>query len=64
MLGVPCSTFYAWRGQAETPTQARRRAFAVEVDRVRGVTTDVGLPPGRGAAEPGGRGCSVGLVAT
>jgi putative transposase len=33
-LGVPRSSFYAWRNRAETPTQARRRELAVEVRRV------------------------------
>jgi putative transposase len=31
LLRVPRSSFYAWTNRAETPTQARRRALAVEV---------------------------------
>ncbi|SNR64565.1 IS3 family transposase [Blastococcus mobilis] len=31
LLRVPRSSFYAWAGRVETPTQARRRALAVEV---------------------------------
>jgi putative transposase len=34
VLGVPRSSFYAWRNKAETPTAARRRELAVEVARV------------------------------
>jgi transposase InsO family protein len=34
LLGVPRSSFYAWRHRAETTTQARRRQLAVEVKRV------------------------------
>jgi transposase InsO family protein len=34
LLGVPRSTFYYWRGRAETQTEARRRVLAVEVKRV------------------------------
>jgi hypothetical protein len=31
LLGVARSTYYAWTNRAETATQARRRALAVEV---------------------------------
>jgi putative transposase len=31
LLKVPRSSFYAWTNRAQTPTQARRRALAVEV---------------------------------
>ena len=31
LLGVPCSSFYAWRNRAETATAARRRELAVRV---------------------------------
>jgi putative transposase len=31
LLGVPRSSFYAWRHQAETPTAARRRELAALV---------------------------------
>ena len=34
LLGVPRSSFYAWRNRAETATQARRRALAAHVRRV------------------------------
>lgn len=34
MLGVPRSSFYAWRHRAETPTAARRRELAEHVRRV------------------------------
>jgi putative transposase len=34
LLGVPRSSFYAWRNRAETATQARRRALAAHVQRV------------------------------
>ena len=31
LLGVPRSSFYAWRNRAETATAARRRELAVRV---------------------------------
>ena len=34
LLGVPRSSFYAWRHRAETVTAARRRELAVQVRRV------------------------------
>jgi hypothetical protein len=34
LLGVPRSSFYAWRHRVETPTQARRRGLAGHVARV------------------------------
>jgi transposase InsO family protein len=34
LLGVPRSSFYAWRNRAETPTAARRRELAEQVRRV------------------------------
>jgi transposase-like protein len=34
LLGVPPSSFYAWRNKAETATVARRRELAVQVRRV------------------------------
>jgi len=36
LLGVPRSSFYAWRNKAETATAARRRELAVHVRRVFG----------------------------
>jgi putative transposase len=64
MLNVPRSSFYAWRSRVETPTGARRRELAVEVQRV--------FAFGRGAfgcrrvaaqLNREGHECSVGLVA-
>ena len=64
LLGVPRSSFYAWRNRAETPTAARRRELAGLVRRV--------FAAGRGAygcrrvaaqLNREGRDCSVGLVA-
>jgi transposase InsO family protein len=64
LLGVPRSSFYAWRNKAETATAARRRELAVHVRRVFG--------EGRGAygcrrvaaqLNRDGHSCSVGLVA-
>jgi putative transposase len=64
LLGVPRSSFYAWRNRAETATAARRRELAVQVRRV--------FDAGRGAygcrrvaaqLNRDGHACSVGLVA-
>jgi putative transposase len=64
LLGVPRSSFYAWRNRAETATAARRRELAVQVRRV--------FDAGRGAygcrrvaaqLNRDGHPCSVGLVA-
>jgi transposase InsO family protein len=64
LLGVPRSSFYAWRCRAETATAARRRELAAQVRRVFGA--------GRGAygcrrvaaqLNREGHPCSVGLVA-
>jgi transposase InsO family protein len=64
LLGVPRSSFYAWRNRAETATAARRRELAVQVRRVFG--------EGRGSygcrrvaaqLNRDGHRCSVGLVA-
>jgi putative transposase len=64
MLGVPRSSFYAWRNRAETATAARRRELAAQVRRV--------FEAGRGAygcrrvaaqLNREGHPCSVGLVA-
>jgi transposase InsO family protein len=64
MLGVPRSSFYAWRNRVETPTRARRRALAVEINRV---FEDSRQTSGcrRIAAQLNREGieCSVGLVA-
>ena len=64
LLGVPRSSFYAWRNKAETATAARRRELAAQVRRVFGA--------GRGAygcrrvaaqLNRDGHPCSVGLAA-
>jgi putative transposase len=64
LLGVPRSSFYAWRGRAETLAAARRRELAGHVSRA--------FEAGRGAygcrrvaaaLNRGGHRCSVGLVA-
>ena len=64
LLGVPRSSFYAWRNRAETATAARRRELGVHVRRV--------FAAGRGAygcrrvaaqLNRDGHPCSVGLVA-
>jgi putative transposase len=64
LLGVPRSSFYAWRRRAESPSAARRRELAVHVARV--------FEAGRGAygcrrvaaqLNRDGHDCSVGLVA-
>jgi transposase InsO family protein len=64
LLGVPRSSFYAWRNRAETATATRRRELAAQVRRV--------FAEGRGAygcqrvaaqLNRDGHRCSVGLVA-
>jgi putative transposase len=64
LLGVPRSSFYAWRNRAETATAARRRELAVQIRRV--------FAQGRGAygcrrvaaqLNRDGHPCSVGPVA-
>jgi transposase InsO family protein len=64
LLGVPRSSFYAWRNRAETATAARRRELAGQARRV--------FDEGRGAygcrrvaaqLNREGHACSVGLVA-
>lgn len=64
LLGVPRSSFYAWRNKAETATAARRRELAAQVRRV--------FEEGRGAygcrrvaaqLNRDGHRCSVGLAA-
>jgi putative transposase len=64
LLDVSRSSFYAWRNRAETPTRARRRALAAQVQRV---FDDSRQTSGcrRVAAQLNREGheCSVGLVA-
>jgi putative transposase len=64
MLGVPRSSFYAWRNQAETVTAARRRNLTAGIERIfTGSRSTYGCR--RIAAELNRDGCpaSVGLVA-
>ena len=64
MLGVARSSFYAWRGRVETPTQARRRALAVEVRRVFEASRETsGCRRVAAQLNREGHECSVGLVA-
>ena len=64
MLGVARSSYYAWRGRTETPTQTRRRELA---ERIRKIFDDSHQTSGcrRVAAQLNREGheCSVGLVA-
>ena len=64
LLGVPRSSFYAWRNRAETATAARRRELAVLVkaafDRGRGA---YGCRRVTAQLNRDGHPCSVGLVA-
>src|SRR5262249_46465863 len=57
LLGVPRSSFYAWRNKVETATAARRRELAAQVRRGfeagRGAYGGRRVPAGRGPAEPG-----------
>jgi len=49
LLGVPRSSFYAWRNKAETATAARRRELAAQVRRV----FEAGrAPTGAGGSRP------------
>ena len=64
VLGVPRSSFYAWRNRAETPTAARRRELAVlakaAFDRGRGA---YGCRRVTAQLNRDGHPCSIGLVA-
>jgi transposase InsO family protein len=63
-LGVPRSSFYAWRNRAETPTQARRRELAVHVRRVFDASRQTsGCRRVAAQLNREGHECSVGLVA-
>jgi putative transposase len=63
-LGVPRSTFYAWRQQAETATTARRRELAGQVRRVFTASRGTyGCRRVAAALNRQGVACSVGLVA-
>ncbi len=49
LLGVPRSSFYAWRSKAETPTAARRRELAASWPRTSAASsTAAGVPTGAG----------------
>jgi putative transposase len=64
MLGVPRSSFYAWRHQAETVTAARRRDLTARIERI--FTASRGTYGCRRVAAElnrEGRPASVGLVA-
>jgi transposase InsO family protein len=64
MLGVPRSTFYAWRNRAETATAARRRELAGHVRRVFDASRGTyGCRRVAAALNRDGVACSVGLVA-
>jgi putative transposase len=63
-LGVPRSSYYAWRNRVETPTQARRRELAVEIRRIFGDSQQSsGCRRVAAALNREGHECSVGLVA-
>jgi transposase InsO family protein len=64
MLNVARSSYYAWRGRTETPTQARRRELAEHVTRVfDGSHQTSGCRRVAAALNREGHECSVGLVA-
>jgi transposase InsO family protein len=64
LLGVARSSFYAWRNRVETPTQARRRALAAQVQRVfDGSRQTSGCRRVAAQLNREGHDCSVGLVA-
>lgn len=64
MLGVPRSSFYAWRNRTETPTAARRRQLAGHVRRVFDESRQTsGCRRVTAQLNREGHECSVGLVA-
>ncbi|GAB4006361.1 hypothetical protein GCM10029992_56800 [Glycomyces albus] len=64
LLSVPRSTFYYWRDQAETATEARRRRLAVEIERVfQDSRRAYGCRRVAAQLNREGIACSVGLVA-
>ena len=64
LLGVPRSSFYAWRDRTETPTAARRRLLAEHVARVFDESRQTyGCRRVAAALNRDGHECSVGLVA-
>lgn len=64
LLGVPRSSFYAWRDRAETPTTVRRRALAERVKAIfDGSRQTFGCRRVAAQLNRDGHECSVGLVA-
>src|ERR671929_159755 len=64
LLGVARSSFYAWRNRVQTPTQARRRALAGQVQRVFDDSRQTfGCRRIAAQLNRAGHECSVGLVA-
>src|ERR671932_866 len=64
LLGVPRSSFYAWRNRAETATQARRRTLAAQIQRVFDDSRQTfGCRRIAAQLNREGHECSVGLVA-
>ncbi len=64
LLGVPRSSFYAWRNRVETATAARRRELAAQGRRVFGEGRDAyGCRRVAAQLNREGQPCSVGLVA-
>jgi putative transposase len=64
LLGVPRSSFYAWRNRAETATGARRRELAVLIKEAFGAGRGTyGCRRVAAALNRDGHPCSVGLVA-
>jgi transposase InsO family protein len=64
LLGVPRSSFYAWRNRVETPTAARRRELGEHVRRVFHASRQTsGCRRVAAALNRDGHECSVGLVA-
>jgi putative transposase len=64
LLGVPRSSFYAWRNRVETATQARRRTLAAQIQRVFDDSRQTfGCRRIAAQLNREGHECSVGLVA-
>jgi transposase InsO family protein len=64
LLGVPRSSFYAWRNRVESPTAARRRELGTQVRRVFTASRQTsGCRRVTAALNRDGVECSVGLVA-
>lgn len=63
LLGVPRSSFYAWRNRVETPTAPAAAARRRDSAGVHRIASDVRLPAGRCQLNREGHQCSIGLVA-